>query len=287
LEGRTVVDFTIQSLKMMQDIVVDPRIVFKVESDRPRRVLVWGPSHEKISERLTLGFAGVRLQKKRIVAFTPSLEMSTLAKRAVLNLRTYEGREAAIKIVAKEQAEVVFIEQAHVLVDLEDFLDHLDLLNITTFLSAVSSEPTGQPWQSIADIFHTCRIHPIPDECQTCRGKEGFFRRTAYTKSLSESSDSETPSVITQCAVCFKKEFTGLPGLERLDTDSPTEFAQDIINLMNGSEFILHLGNEPILTCSEDSNELEDEFDDLSVEDKQRLGFNQHVGIAVSELGDQ
>ena len=255
----------------MQDIVLEPRVAFQIDPSHPKRLLICGPSQEKNSQRFAMGFAAVRLQKRKNVVFTTSIDKSAIAKATVLNLRTCENQASAEAIVKALLPEVVLIEDCHLIPNLEGFLDFLDTLNLTAILSGMITQDTGRLWPTIAEIFHTCRLHPMFDECETCRGKEGFFRRTVLTKSLSASSDSTFPTVVTECATCYQKGYQGLLWLEKLDPTSPTEFAQGAMNLLNGV-IATHSGD---YSGSDMDSELDDDFGDLSVYEKQRLGFDK------------
>lgn len=247
-------------------IEADPRVAFRVNPEQPKRVLVWGASYQKNNLRLKEGIEMLRLEKKRVLVFVISFGCSTIAKDASLNIHAYQNFDFAEAIVKSSNPDVVFIEDAQLLSGLEVFLDFLDTLNLTVFLSAVSTQDTGTPYTAVAEIFHTCRFHPVATDCDTCGGKEGFFNRIDQSNTWLGSANVERSSSITNCVSCFKKGYTGFSGLDDIETDSPTEFAQEMLNLMNG--------NEAILTCSEeDDSELDDEFKDLSVYEKKRMGF--------------
>jgi hypothetical protein len=255
---------------MMQEIESDVKVAFRVDPERPKRLLLWGPSYEKNNLRLKEAIEAVRVQNKKILAFVGCYARSAIANIPLLNAYVYHNWSSAAEIVEKEKCDLIVVEDAHILLDLERFLDFVDTKNLTAFVSALSTRTDGEPWTSVVEIFHTCRIHPIPDECQSCRRIDGFF--TCYSESwkLAASSDDEAIRTRTYCAACFKTHFKALPGLETLDSDSAVEFAQDMIHLM--------AGNSPILTCSEDdSSELEDEFGDLTLEDRHRLGFMKNT----------
>ena len=147
----------------------------------PKLIMFVGPMFGSKTTRLIAALDRYKYQKKKILAFKPYIDDRYSSENIVthnggkINASCVSNGADIIESVTSKECDVVAIDEAFMISNIDDAVIHLYKMGITVLLSSLDLSSKGEPFNQIRNIMPwATEVVKCPSVCPIC-GEDAYF----------------------------------------------------------------------------------------------------------------
>jgi len=192
------------------------RVEIRASEQEPLRVCFTGPMFSGKSTQLQEIGRKYRIAKYTVLCFHPVVHQRD--KPGVVS--THMGLDFdskplenldALKSAGYQLTErtVVLLEEAQFFTDLRQLLDYFGQQDVDVYFAALNMKYTGEPWEAVRDVLHTCThlelLYAVCTRCGSTRARYSHRLIEQIGDVVIGAEDKYEPL----CQPCFSKCYNG------------------------------------------------------------------------------